>query len=624
MQTLDELIASSPVFAGLPADHLALIAGCAKNAGFEEGKLLFREGDEADTFYVVRRGRVALELHTPERGGLGDRDRRPRRRRRLVVALPPVPLALRRAGLRGRAGHRFRRSVPAREVRGGHGARLRAHAAVRAGPRSTASTTPASGSWTSTVASPSAEAPRGAMTPVPYRVRSASARPTTRGRSELDALGDAVRPRAGQFDMLHAFSVGEVPISTSHVHDGDGAVTHTIRAVGHVTNALCSLDEGAIVGVRGPFGSEWPLTEAAGGDLVVVAGGIGLAPLPPAIRHALARREDYGAVAVLLGARTPDDLLFRDEVEQWRSRLDAEVDVTVDAAAPGWRGRVGLVTTLVPGAVFDPASATVLVCVPEIMMVFVVRALLERGVPNRADLDLDGAQHALRRGPLRALPARPRARLSRRPRLPRGRDDVPARGAGAVSAVATRPKLAVWKFSSCDGCQLSASSTARTSCSRSRKGSRSRTSRRRRAPRSRPLRRLAGRGLDHDAHDAERIKEIREQSAPGHDRRLRHCRRHPGATELCRRAGLDPPVVYARTRVRPGPSPRRRRSPTTSPSTWSSAGAPSRQAAAPRDRLRPAPARPRILPATSVCTECKARGTPCVMVAEVARPAWAP
>jgi NAD(P)H-flavin reductase len=219
------------------------------------------------------------------------------------------------------------------------------------------------------------------MAPVPYRVRSRSAETADTWTLELDPLGDAVLPRAGQFDMLYAHGVGEVPISTSGDHEGDGRLTHTIRAVGPVTRVLCGLDEGAVVGVRGPFGNEWPLAEAVGGDLLVVAGGIGLAPLRPAIRHALARRDDYGAVSVLLGARTPGDLLFVGEVEEWRSRLDAEVDVTVDAAAAGWHGRVGLVTTLIPGAVVDPASAAAFVCGPEIMMVFVVRALLERGLP---------------------------------------------------------------------------------------------------------------------------------------------------------------------------------------------------------------------------------------------------
>ena len=222
---------------------------------------------------------------------------------------------------------------------------------------------------------------RGAMTPVPHRVRSRAQETVDTWTFELEPLAERVRPRAGQFDMLHAFGVGEVPISTSGDHEGDGPLTHTIRAVGAVTQALCALEPEAVVGVRGPFGTEWPLAEAAGGDLVVVAGGIGLAPLRPAIRHALERRDDYGSVAVLVGARTPQDLLYVEELERWRARLDVEVDVTVDAAAVGWHGRVGLVTTLIPGAVIDPASASALVCGPEVMMTFVVRALLERGLP---------------------------------------------------------------------------------------------------------------------------------------------------------------------------------------------------------------------------------------------------
>ena len=219
------------------------------------------------------------------------------------------------------------------------------------------------------------------MVPVPHRVVSRTHETMDTWTFELEPLTERVRPRAGQFDMLYAFGVGEVPISTSGSHEADAPLIHTIRAVGAVTTALCALEPGAVVGVRGPFGNEWPLAEATGGDLVVVAGGIGLAPLRPAIRHALEHREDFGAVSVLVGARTPQDLLFRDELEQWRSRLDLEVDVTVDAAQPGWHGRVGLVTTLIPGAVMNPAAAVALVCGPEVMMTFVVRALVERGLP---------------------------------------------------------------------------------------------------------------------------------------------------------------------------------------------------------------------------------------------------
>jgi anaerobic sulfite reductase subunit B len=221
----------------------------------------------------------------------------------------------------------------------------------------------------------------GVMTPLPHRVLSRTRETIDTWTLDLEPLAEPVRPRAGQFDMLYVHGVGEVPISTCGDADGDGPLTHTIREVGAVTRALCALDEGDIVGVRGPFGNEWPLEEASGGDLVVVAGGIGLAPLRPTIRYALRHRDEYETFSVLLGARSPGDLLYLEEVEGWRSRFDVEVDVTVDAAAPGWHGRVGLVTTLIPGGVFDPAKATAFVCGPEVMMLFVVRALVDRGVP---------------------------------------------------------------------------------------------------------------------------------------------------------------------------------------------------------------------------------------------------
>lgn len=232
------------------------------------------------------------------------------------------------------------------------------------------------------VSAPAEAAMRGAMAPVPHRVLSRTRETPDTWTLELESLGEPVRPRPGQFDMLYAFGVGEVPISTSGETAGDGLLTHTVRAVGAVTQALCAAEEGTLVWVRGPYGNEWPLAEAAGGDLVIVAGGIGLAPLRPAVRHALAHRDDYGTLSVLVGARTPADLLYVHELERWRSRLDAEVDVTVDAAAAGWHGRVGLVTKLVPGALFDPENATALVCGPEVMMRAVVRALADRGLPT--------------------------------------------------------------------------------------------------------------------------------------------------------------------------------------------------------------------------------------------------
>jgi NAD(P)H-flavin reductase len=183
--------------------------------------------------------------------------------------------------------------------------------------------------------------------------------------------------------MLYAFGVGEAPISVSAVEDGAERLVHTIRDVGTVTGALCRARRGEAVGVRGPFGTSWPLPEAQGADLVIVAGGIGLAPLRPVLHEAVAHRERYGDVALLYGGRSPRELLYRSELERWRGRLDVELDVqvTVDGAGSDWRGRVGVVTELMPHARFDPDHAVAMVCGPEVMMRFAVAALLERGLP---------------------------------------------------------------------------------------------------------------------------------------------------------------------------------------------------------------------------------------------------
>jgi NAD(P)H-flavin reductase len=135
-----------------------------------------------------------------------------------------------------------------------------------------------------------------------------------------------------------------------------------------------------VVGVRGPFGTAWPVDLAEGRDVVIVAGGIGLAPLRPALYHVLRHRRRFGRVVVLYGARTPADLLFARELESWRGRLDVELDVTVDRASPDWLGRVGVVTTLIPRAPLDPDRAIAFVCGPELMMHFVATDLEHRGM----------------------------------------------------------------------------------------------------------------------------------------------------------------------------------------------------------------------------------------------------
>ena len=184
----------------------------------------------------------------------------------------------------------------------------------------------------------------------------------------------------GQFNMLYAFGVGEAAISLSGDPAEDRSFVHTVRAVGAISRALTKLEVGATLGVRGPFGVGWPVAEAEGADVMIIAGGLGLAPLRPAIYAILANRARYGRVAILFGSRNPKDLLFRREVERWRQRLDIDVQVTVDHADANWRGNVGVVPSLIPRAAIEPHDTIALVCGPEIMMRFAVNALRDRGV----------------------------------------------------------------------------------------------------------------------------------------------------------------------------------------------------------------------------------------------------
>jgi NAD(P)H-flavin reductase len=221
---------------------------------------------------------------------------------------------------------------------------------------------------------------RSAMAPSPFVVRGRTAETADTWTLVLDAVdgpGSVIAP--GQFVMVYVFGIGEVPISVSGPPDREGPIVLTVRAVGAVTQAICASEPGTVLGVRGPFGTSWPIGASSGADVVVVAGGIGLAPLRPVVLHALEHRADFGRVVVLYGARTPDDLLYPTELLGWGAA--AAVDVTVDAAASGWTGKVGVVPKLLSRAEFDPAVAVAFVCGPEIMMRFTIDALLERGVP---------------------------------------------------------------------------------------------------------------------------------------------------------------------------------------------------------------------------------------------------
>jgi len=223
------------------------------------------------------------------------------------------------------------------------------------------------------------------MVPQPYLVRELTKETpdtfTLKLAPELGTNGSSFRP--GQFSMLWVFGVGELPISISGNPAEHEQLVYTVRSVGQATNALVSQSVGSGVGVRGPFGTGWPVEAARGHDVIVVAGGIGLAPLRPVIYEVLHHRQDYGRLVLLYGARSPKDLLFRKELAAWARHRDTQVLTTVDYGGTSWRGHVGVVTTLFKYARLRPGNAVAMVCGPEIMMRFVARELVTHGLSHK-------------------------------------------------------------------------------------------------------------------------------------------------------------------------------------------------------------------------------------------------
>ena len=184
----------------------------------------------------------------------------------------------------------------------------------------------------------------------------------------------------GQFSMLWVFGVGELPISISGDPTERDRLVYTVRSVGQATQTLVSCEVGEAVGVRGPFGTGWPVEQAQGRDVLVIAGGIGLAPLRPVIYEVLHNREKYGRLVILYGARSPRDLLYRKELAAWARQRETQVLVTVDYGGLNWRGNVGVVTTLFKYVRLQPAHSLTFACGPEIMMRFVARDLETYGL----------------------------------------------------------------------------------------------------------------------------------------------------------------------------------------------------------------------------------------------------
>ncbi len=198
---------------------------------------------------------------------------------------------------------------------------------------------------------------------------------------EDPALKEAYQFKAGQFNMLYLPGIGEAPISMSSDPATPQVIGHTIRYAGNLTRAISRLQVGDVIGVRGPYGSAWPLEQIEGDDLCIVTGGIGLAPLRPVIYHVLRHRERYGRVFLLYGARTPDDMLYEDEFESWKQQ-GIQLYLTVDRADPSWRGHVGVVPMLFYLLRLDPKKTTVLTCGPEIMIHFVIYEAMARRIPK--------------------------------------------------------------------------------------------------------------------------------------------------------------------------------------------------------------------------------------------------
>jgi NAD(P)H-flavin reductase len=185
----------------------------------------------------------------------------------------------------------------------------------------------------------------------------------------------------GQFNMLYVFGTGEIAISISSSPFKPKTLKHTIHNVGSVTSALSKCKKGDYLGVRGPFGSSWPVDSAMGKDVCILAGGIGLAPLRPVIYTLFKNRRDYGKIFILYGARTPQDLLYRVELEQWSKLYNTEVHVTVDQGDQSWKGNIGVVSNLLSYVELNKKNTVSMVCGPEIMMKFTVEDLLEQGIP---------------------------------------------------------------------------------------------------------------------------------------------------------------------------------------------------------------------------------------------------
>jgi sulfite reductase subunit B len=186
----------------------------------------------------------------------------------------------------------------------------------------------------------------------------------------------------GQFVMVSIFGYGEAPISVCSSPSDKGYFELTVRNVGILTAKLHNLSKGDTLGIRGPFGKGFPVDSMFGYDIMIVAGGLGIVPLRSLIRYIMHNRSDFGNVQILLGCRSPKELLFKEETKEWMRRAEIKFNCTVDRADPDWKGNVGLITTLIPGVDINPSRTYGIVVGPPIMYKFVIVKLLEKKIPD--------------------------------------------------------------------------------------------------------------------------------------------------------------------------------------------------------------------------------------------------
>jgi NAD(P)H-flavin reductase len=187
----------------------------------------------------------------------------------------------------------------------------------------------------------------------------------------------------GQFVQVELYGIGEAPISVCSSPTKRGSFELTVRSAGRLTKHMQGLGKGDWLGIRGPFGKPFPVKLMTGNDLLFVAGGLGIAPLRSLINFVIDNRREFGKVDILLGCKTPTDMLFGDEIKNWQKRLDVNFSCTVDRTAPDWKGNVGLITSLIPGVTINPEKTFSVVVGPPIMYKFVIAELLKKNLPER-------------------------------------------------------------------------------------------------------------------------------------------------------------------------------------------------------------------------------------------------